>query len=80
MPRLKSEKPNEPAIVNYSQDALIAMQRFAHDTNQDQPGFAKGYTVKFLYALIQLSEQEGFTIEDALREARIRLFNTKRNK
>ena len=77
MPRLKN---SEPGIVNYSSDALAAMQRFAQDTKQDEPGFAKGYAVKFLYALLQLAEQEGFTLEDAVRDARIKLFNNKRNR
>lgn len=80
MPKLTRSKPSDPGVVNYSQDVLIAMQQFAIKTNQDAPGFAKGYATKFLYALLQLCEQEGFTIDDALRDARVLHFNSKRNR
>jgi|HubBroStandDraft_4_1064222.scaffolds.fasta_scaffold431464_2 hypothetical protein len=77
MPRAKSCKSTEP-LTNYSQQVLMSVRNFVKDTNPHETASAKAQLVHFTYALLQLCEQEGFTIDDVVREARIRLFNNRK--
>lgn len=77
MPRAKSCKSPEP-LTNYSQAVLMSVRDFVKDTNPHEGAFVKAQMVHFTYALLQLCEQEGFTIDDVIRDARIRLFNNRK--
>jgi hypothetical protein len=56
----------------------MSVRNFVKDTNPHEAAAIKAQMVHFAYAFLQLCEQEGFTIEDVIRDARIRLFNNRK--
>lgn len=64
----------EPVMADHRSLAANALRSFATEAGQ-KPTTSRDAAANFFVGLIQLSEQEGFIIDDALRTARIRIFN-----
>lgn len=63
--------------VDHRVQAATALQAFANLTEQ-KPVNSRESAANFFVGLIQLSEQDGFVIEDAIRTARIRIHSARK--
>ena len=79
----KSKPTNDTTVhppvvhkVDHRTQAAAALQAFSVATSQTPPN-SKEAATDFMVGLIQLSEQDGFVIEDAIRQARFRIWQAK---